>query len=75
MRNNRAASQARRSRCLPPRWVTDMAKEAVKAEEIGTMQRLEAKMDQLLGDNKRLQQEVAELKDWTRRMVRVVKAK
>lgn len=35
---------------------------------------LEAKVDQVLADNKRLIQEVSELRDWVKRMVRVAKA-
>lgn len=49
--------------------------EEVPAEQAGILQRLEAKMDQVLGDNKRLQQTVTELESWVKRMARQAKAR
>lgn len=43
------------------------------AESDDVLQRMEAKVDQLIGDNKALQQKVTDLETWVKRMVRVAK--
>lgn len=46
-----------------------------KAGEVGVLQRLEAKLDQVIGDNKALQQKVSDLETWVKRMTRVAKGR
>lgn len=44
------------------------------ADDKGQLARLEAKLDQQAADIKQLCKDVGELRDWVKRMVRVVKA-